>query len=301
MTSENPWTLYWQSGNLYSCIASQDAKDQAYIDEFWAEFANGMAQGAQLLDLASGNGAVPVALLAANTSLSISAVDLADIAPERLAEKFDTLGEVQFFPETDICDLPFDDARFDGVTSQFGLEYAPQSAALREAARVLKPGAPMRLLLHHNESGIVRPAETVIAEIEALTRPDGLIEHLKRFVREQGELRDLEAAGRDYLDNPAGKSKHISGQIMAGISRVIDDRKSFPERALALASGMEQRLVAESVRLSQLRSAALDEASASLLQMAAIEAGFGSVSIDEQFVGDQDPALVGWALHALRL
>jgi ubiquinone/menaquinone biosynthesis C-methylase UbiE len=301
MASEDPWSLYWQGGNLHSCIASQEEQDQTQIDRFWADFAMSLPQQARLLDLASSNGAVPKALLAANSSLFVTAVDLADIAPDTLIKNFPELSQVQFIPGTDICDLPFEDARFDGITSQFGLEYAPHTPALREAGRVLKAGAPIRLLLHHVSSGIVRPAESIIAEIEALARPGGLIESLNQFVSGHSDLDNLEFAGQRYLNGPNGKSRHISGQVMAGISRVIDDRQSFPERAFALASGIEQRLTAESNRLSQLRSAALTAQGASELKLAALGAGLGHVSIDEMFVGEKDPVLVGWRLCAVRM
>ena len=39
MASEDPWSLYWQGGNLHSCIASQEEQDQTQIDRFWADFA----------------------------------------------------------------------------------------------------------------------------------------------------------------------------------------------------------------------------------------------------------------------
>ncbi|MEP5569249.1 MAG: class I SAM-dependent methyltransferase [Halioglobus sp.] len=301
MASEDPWSLYWQGGNLHSCIASQGEQDQAQIDRFWAEFALSLAPEAHLLDLASGNGAVPRALMTANSSLSITAVDLADIAPDTLIKSFPELSNVQFFPGTDVCDLPFEAARFDGVTSQFGLEYAPHAAALREAQRVLKVGAPMRLLLHHIDSGIVRPAQAVITEIEALACPGGLIESLREFVGGRCDLDNLELVGQRYLNGPTVKSRHISGQVITGISRVIDDLHSFPDRAAALASGMEQRLTAEAGRLSQLRRAALDTEGASGLKLAATEAGFGNVSIDEVFVGEKDPVIVGWRLSAVNL
>ncbi len=301
MASKDPWSIYWQGGNLHSCIAAQATQDQAQIDGLWGDLARSMPEGAELLDLASGNGAVPRALLEANPGLSITAVDLADIAPDSLTGKFSELAKVQFLPGTDICDLPFEDARFDGVTSQFGLEYAPQAAALREAARVLKTGAPMRLLVHHSNSQIVGPAAALITELEALTSPGGLLETLMLFVNGHCELGRLEAAGQTYLDNPIGKSRHVSGQVMTGINRVIGDRQLFPERSFALASGMEQRLVAESVRLMQLRCAALDEEGACSLKAAVVDAGFGEVSIDEMSVGRDDPMLVGWSLSGLRI
>lgn len=300
MSSSDPWSLYWQGGQLHSCITTQDPGDQGPIEALWADLAKSLPPAARVLDLASGNGAVPRALLAANPGLAITAADLADIAPEKLQASFEVLARVTFLPRTDICKLPFTDAQFDAATSQFGLEYAPREPALREAARVMKPGAPLRLLLHHRDSGVVRPAAAVIAEIGRLFQPGGLLEALRQFIAGDCDLPGLETAGQAYLNNPQEKTRHISGQILTGIGQVIRDFQRDPARAGALARSMQERLHAERLRLAQLQSAALDPAGMESFCATAKAAGFAVELVEALRTGEDREALVGWELRARR-
>jgi hypothetical protein len=64
---------------------------------------------------------------------------------------------------TDLSTLPFPDAAFDGVASQFGIEYADVAAAAREAMRVLTPGGGGHFVLHHADSAITQSASKSLA------------------------------------------------------------------------------------------------------------------------------------------
>ncbi|MEQ9259293.1 MAG: methyltransferase domain-containing protein [Roseovarius sp.] len=94
-----------------------------------------LPQGADVLDLCCGQGNVAAAASAAGccvTGLDFSAQMLA-IARERVPE-------VEFV-EGDAQALPFEDKSFEAVTCGFGLMHVPdQEKALREIARVLRPG-----------------------------------------------------------------------------------------------------------------------------------------------------------------
>ena len=76
------WSLYWAEDRLHSCVATDDEADQKILNQLWASFSDKLPDAAQVMDLATGNGAVPAALLAAKPSLKIAAVDLADIQPQ---------------------------------------------------------------------------------------------------------------------------------------------------------------------------------------------------------------------------
>ncbi len=156
-SSSNPWSLYWQGGNADSCIANTGAEDRALVSAGWRMLAEALPAGAKVLDLATGNGAVPRDLLTANDALVITGVDLAEIAPDSLLASQPALARVTFQGGIDICRLPFAEESFDAFTSQFVLEYAPLDAALSEAARVLCQGGRLQLLMHHAGSAIVAP------------------------------------------------------------------------------------------------------------------------------------------------
>ena len=75
------WSLYWAENRLHSCVASGGEADQKVLNALWVALAESLPEQADVLDLATGNGAVPAAMLSVNSGLNIEAVDLADIDP----------------------------------------------------------------------------------------------------------------------------------------------------------------------------------------------------------------------------
>lgn len=294
----DPWSLYWQNDNLESCIASRSSEDTRVIVEFWRGFASQLDHAATVLDLASGNGAVPRLLLAGNPGLEIVAVDKAQIEPAKYLSKANELASVRFMPDVDICALPFEPESFDVVTSQFGLEYAPIHEACSSAVRVLKKFGSIRLLMHHEDSEIVRPSTETLAEIARLLIPNGVISSVIGYVAGQASVNDLEVAGQQFLKEKNGKTPHISGQIFNGINQVIVGMADNPDHATALAYSMRLRLVAEQTRLQQLKSAALNVERAHELELILRKLGieielFETLKLDGDSNGGD---LIGWQL-----
>lgn len=294
----DPWSLYWQNDNLESCIASQSSEDTQVIVEYWRGFASQLDHAATVLDLATGNGAVPSLLLAGNPGLEIIAVDKAQIEPAKYLSEAKELASVRFIPDVDICALPFEAESFDAVTSQFGLEYAPIHEACSSAVRVLKKFGSIRLLMHHEDSAIVRPSTETLAEISRLLVHNGVISNLIGYVAGKTSVEDLEAAGQRHLTENNSKTPHISGQIFDGINQVIEGMATNPGHATALAYSMRLRMVAEQTRLQQLKSAALNAERAQKLELVLRELGveielFETIKLD----GDGNKgALIGWQL-----
>lgn len=95
--------------------------------------------GARLLDVACGTGVV--ALTAARQGASVTGADLTPALVARARESAALMGIEASWHEADVEALPFGDAEFDYVVSQFGHMFAPRPAvALAEMLRVLKPG-----------------------------------------------------------------------------------------------------------------------------------------------------------------
>lgn len=99
-----------------------------------------LTAGASVLDVATGTGVV--AITAARAGAHVTALDL---TPELLEVARDN-GRIAKCPdivwtEGDAEQLPYDDASFDVVLSQFGHMFAPRPpVAIAEMRRVLKPG-----------------------------------------------------------------------------------------------------------------------------------------------------------------
>ncbi|MEP4486357.1 MAG: methyltransferase domain-containing protein [Halioglobus sp.] len=257
--NHEPWSMYWEGGALNSCITGSEEQDAQVIANLWQRFAAELPSNARVLDLATGNGAVPQQLLSARPDLKIIGVDSAHINPHEHVSSDHPLASAEFLGNVDIAKLPYDDESFDAITSQFGLEYSNYQQSVPEAARVLAPKGKLMLLVHHESSAILSSGRRTLHEINLLMQPGGVIETLVAYVHGAASDENLEHAGQRFLAEPTAKSRHIWGQIMEGINRVISDRQSQPERATALAHAMHQRLGAEQARLSQLDQAARSE------------------------------------------
>jgi SAM-dependent methyltransferase len=99
-----------------------------------------IASGERVLDVATGTGVV--AITAARGGARVDALDLTPELLEQAREnaRIARLPEI-VWTEGDAENLPYPDATFDVVTSQFGHIFAPRpDVALAEMRRVLKPG-----------------------------------------------------------------------------------------------------------------------------------------------------------------
>jgi demethylmenaquinone methyltransferase / 2-methoxy-6-polyprenyl-1,4-benzoquinol methylase len=109
-------------------------------DQYWKRAVVDLSEvrsGDRALDLACGTG--DLAWLAADRGASVTALDLAP-AMIRLARLKPRAGQVAWIAG-DMGDLPFESARFDVVTTGYGLRNVPElQRALREIHRVLAPG-----------------------------------------------------------------------------------------------------------------------------------------------------------------
>lgn len=95
--------------------------------------------GQRVLDVACGTGVVSVT--AARLGARVTALDLTPELLERARENARVAGVEIDWHEGDVEKLPFGDAAFDVVLSEFGHIFAPRpDVALAEMLRVLKPG-----------------------------------------------------------------------------------------------------------------------------------------------------------------
>ena len=98
-----------------------------------------VAAGQRLLDVACGTGVV--AVTAARRGAKVAGLDLTPALLARARENAEIAGVAAEFIEGDAEALPYPDAAFDVVLSQFGHMFAPRPAVVvREMLRVLKPG-----------------------------------------------------------------------------------------------------------------------------------------------------------------
>ncbi len=296
MTNESSdWTLYWSSNTPQSCIASAHVADAKAINNIWWKFASAQNENGSILDLATGNGAVPTAMLGSGTNLAITAVDRADIDPLKFLTEPGELKNVVFMGGIDVGALPFADNTYDALSSQFGIEYADLSSVAIEAARVLKPGGQYLFLMHHRSSAIVSPNELLIAELEYCLKKGGLIDTLRAFVGGTDSAEQLEQRGQEYLQSPERKTKQISGQIFEAIGAILQLAQQSLTDAAEMSETMITRIRAEHGRLSQMRKASLDHSGITRFNTRLQNQGLLAKEPETFSVGTKgEKALVGW-------
>ncbi|TAN04775.1 MAG: methyltransferase domain-containing protein [Rhodanobacteraceae bacterium] len=164
------WDQYWHTGRLASCGGEGGVNYQPFISEGWKRFFSRLSDGARILDVCAGNGAV--ARLAAesasarNLHVAIEAVDSAALHPAGLES---SAGMIHFSPRTQAEDLPFPDASFDVIVGQYAIEYTDVERTLAELRRVSRQATTIRFVTHAAGSVVVQGAKDQLDDAERLT------------------------------------------------------------------------------------------------------------------------------------
>jgi ubiquinone/menaquinone biosynthesis C-methylase UbiE len=116
---------------------------------------SGVRAGQRVLDVACGTGVATVT--AARRGCTMSGLDLTPELLERARENARIAGVKIEWHEGDVEALPFGNAQFDAVMSQFGHMFAPRpEVAISEMLRVLKPGGTIAFSTWPPEMGFGR-------------------------------------------------------------------------------------------------------------------------------------------------
>ncbi len=145
------WTEFWASRDARQngCLPSGDDRLAGAIQTVWNGWAASLPKYAQVLDVGSGNGTVMAAILRTRRDLKPVGIDYATAVPT--APRGSKLrGGIAMEK------LPFRSGQFIAATSQFAFEYGDMPAVAGELRRVLAPTGRLALVLHCQDSAIVR-------------------------------------------------------------------------------------------------------------------------------------------------
>lgn len=246
------WSRYWSSGRLHSCAGSYAGNYDGAIGRFWRSLAAGLAEQSRVLDLATGNGPLPLLLWESRAdALQIDAVDLAALAPAWYRPELHR--RVNFHAGVRMEALPFADGSFDCVVSQFGFEYADRQLALAECLRVSRPRATLALVMHHHDSVLVRIGREELAHHARLQGEDGLLPAARAAIpwiarsRSGAALHDDSAAAARARYNHAMQALVAAVQASPAPDLLLEVRESVhrllagvqPGNAIATAAALE--------------------------------------------------------------
>ncbi len=303
------WSNYWHADRADSLIASDS--DRAAINAKWQAFLAELPQSAAILDVATGNGSLAVLAALSDKKFAVTGTDIASIDPAIYVSKDShALKNITFIGGCPSEELPFNEAEFTAVISQYGFEYADRNIALSEMARVLKPGGRLMLLTHHRDSEVVKPNTAQIEQITELTERADIFDRARKIIQttpistaamRTQQMQGLDAAGQMVLKRFADQTKvRILQEVFAGIGKII----SLPPQVtvaekIHYLDDMLKRLKAEGIRLQGLSDAAMDEGDVEALKQAAVNMGLSDFSFSSATVG-ADKALVGWWITAVK-
>lgn len=278
------WNHFWQSGRKGCCSDCDGSANAERIREQWVSLFKEVGTGTRVLDVCTGNGAVlEVALeqpLVNDGHVELYGVDSAIIAPEISAPGH--AGTSIHFVRASVTRLPFPDALFDIVTSQFGIEYGPADAAIPEVMRVLKDGGTARFVMHAKDGVTAERAKTEIADIDRLLHEVEIfpvaVEALTQVVRVERDLpratatqvEKARAAHRRFHERlemmAEGLQRRPAFVVYRNVGSILQhtylNRRYFDlERLLDKVREAELSVMLHRERLQALIDSALDDAS----------------------------------------
>ena len=176
MDKHDAWDRFWSYDRLASFGTGAGAGNYGEpIAAGWRDFFAALPAGARVLDLCTGNGAIAVMAIEAGDRLDVTGADLAAVRPAAFASRArKELRKVRFLARTPAEKLPLDDAGFDAITSQYGVEYSDMKKSVPEAVRVLAPGGRLRFAVHAAEGSVAADTRRAIADADFVTETANL-------------------------------------------------------------------------------------------------------------------------------
>jgi ubiquinone/menaquinone biosynthesis C-methylase UbiE len=303
------WEDFWRSGRIASCPTDATDRYSGNVRNGWEKFFTALPPGARLLDVGTGNGALPLIAVEAargrSAPLEVHGVDLARIDPRRVVPDAERLfGNTVFHGGVAAEAMPFADGYFHAVAGQYSLEYTQREASLHEIHRVMAASASARFVLHHGSSIVVTIARESLSHAHELEVGAEAFTDLREYVA--AERRDPERAARVHA-RIAERIQRMHGlKAQSKGSRLLDDMlpalgKLFELRQRLSPGEFEQAVdrsyrafKAGEQRLREMIDVALDEPAMQRVAEQALAAGFSDVRF-APLIQDGD-FLVGWQL-----
>lgn len=301
------WESYYAGGALVSCPTDPEPYYTMEVRDAWTDFFGALGDGARILDLGTGNGAV--ALIANETAAAgsrnvrIDGIDLARIDPKRHVPDGERLLDgIDFHGGVSTESLPFEDSTFAAISGQYIVEYTDAEKTLREVVRVLAPGGRCQFILHHVDSIIVRNAGESLRQAALVIHETGALETFRRYCEQPDppRRRDLYDLGeRLQRDALASSNPLLLRFVIDAISGMLANRSSVSSDVMRRRTeSLERELDHWVRRLEDLVSAALSEEAVRRLARLATALGFTGARVDVQRQGDEH--VVGWRMAMVK-
>jgi ubiquinone/menaquinone biosynthesis C-methylase UbiE len=274
MGDNSAWDAYWDQPRLAACLRDEQGNYSGVIAARWAVFFSDLKKQSNILDIATGNGAVALMALECSDRLglgfSIHGIDSANIDPAasipelRLQlERIDFLGNVKSEA------LPYDDNSFDAVSGQYALEYSRLDRSLSEISRVIRPGGELMFITHTDDSGVCATTRAQLDDVAGLT-PLALIPQVIELVNAekspsshdmtniQTQFNQNAARAMQRLQNSSGQSRKFIGQYLQQMGEIYQVREKWgPDETIKRLEQLDVDFKMHEARLRDLANAAM--------------------------------------------
>jgi ubiquinone/menaquinone biosynthesis C-methylase UbiE len=321
------WDAYWAQGNITSLASAYEGTYEGDIRAFWQRTTQDLPDGARIVDLGTGNAALPILLHAwareQGKNWDLTGVDLAHVDKAIIRDKHpefaEALDDITLLGRTSMTRLPMPDATVDCVTGQFAIEYAPMQEVLKEVSRVLKPGAMAAFMVHHPQSVIIRTSREEKEQARLVFDEHKVLLRAKSLIKAMGDARTPEALARLRQHPETERKRHLLNQALSALQQsgpwqtsaafiettlsyvaaLFDDYASAPLREkLALLQQARHELATNLERIDDLLAAQKSEED--MLAMVGFAERHGlQTNRMEPFVDSQD-RLIGWSWLLVR-
>lgn len=274
------WSAAWKNPTITSFVGQFPESYDGPILEFWQSQMADMPE--HVVDLACGNGALT---WIANDILNcegprarITGFDFANIDPfKALKRNPRDYPQVRFVGNTPIENLPLESASVDLAISQYGFEYSNLEDSVPEVARILKPGGRLSLIMHDQDSVIVRQAVDLLGDsrdmLDFIKLHDLALEKIDLQAKFAGQeamekspaFHDLQSRIRRALDELTPRvGRHPRGSMLhnyfSTIHRAVNDPGiGSRDRRTKMVKSARDGLTRGVRRISALAEAALSE------------------------------------------
>lgn len=311
------WSDFWQQGFVTTFGPGMPDNYQGATADFWRAQLESLDNGARILDIACGNGAIAIIAAAVSKETGkdfhITACDLADIH-ENVAgsdEINELRGTIKFHSKVANEKLPFKPGSFDLVVSHYGVEYGDLPHSISEIRRVLAPGGSFVALAHHSDSPLLQAARSeskayiwVLKELNLLGRVRAYFSALGN-PKNQQELQDAMIKARPLStsvnEGVAAMKQRLPNsdcakQIHAAINHLAQGAARVESRhRLRTLNAVAQEFDFASDRLKDMVRAGLDDSSIDKLKSLAVTSAFGNVFC--QPFNDENGKLLAWHIE----
>lgn len=257
------WGEYWSRASADACTAELPPTVRDTIAEGWRAAFAALPDGASVLDIATGKGAVLETgrqAIATGRAVTLTGLDRANPPPELQGDVFQS-DAAQFTGGADAARLPFPDQSQDLVTSQFGIEYAGLETAFAEAARVCRNR--MLFLAHAADGAVVRQSSAQTGQIGWVLDELGFAAALQSFF----ESRSTETAvqmDRTLKAMRVRAEKEENPNLLSGLIgnalELQDLADRTPQSEISrMIDGMETRMRSHAARMNALAQVAPTE------------------------------------------